>query len=159
MPARKARPRAAAVSEPEPTYTLPEAARRLGMPVRRLRGWLERGLLRGILPAPRRGMDRRVTASDLVRLRALVELQRLMGAPTLRVARRAMSVGRALTDWQPTPQWPTLLVDGMIVFSFMAPRTVVIDVLAPEAVGARLAEVGVAVVVNGREVVRWLERD
>src|SRR5262245_6468673 len=83
----------------EPTYTLPEAARQLGIPVRRLRGWLDRGVVRGTLPAPRRGMDRRLTASDIMRVRALADLQQLFGAKTLRFTPRD-SIGRLLADWR-----------------------------------------------------------
>jgi hypothetical protein len=133
----------------EPTFTLKEAAKLVGVPLRRLRGWLDKGVLRGTLPAPRRGVDRRVTASDLVRLSAMASLQRLFGARNLRLGTKGATVGRFLADWRPTDQVPTLNAEGIVIFSALDARSLVVDFLpTPEDVAARLAQLTVAVVVN-----------
>jgi hypothetical protein len=147
------------VSASEPTYTLPEAARRLGIPVRRLRGWLDRGVVRGTLPAPRRGVDRRLTASDLVRVRALADLQQLFGANTLRFSTKRDSVGRLLADWRWAAQTlPTLHGDIVVIFSRLDRHTTVIDPLPIDDAAARLAQLPVAVVLNLPALVRLLNR-
>jgi excisionase family DNA binding protein len=66
------------------TYTLAEAARELGIPVRRVRGWVDKGVIRAIA-APRRGMDRRLTAADIALLRqTVVALQAAHGTMAIR---------------------------------------------------------------------------
>jgi hypothetical protein len=90
----------------------------------------------------------RVTASDLVRLRAMADLQRLFGASNLRLGHQRNTVGRQLADWHPTDLWPTLVADGVVIFSALDERTVVTDLLPPEMIADRLAQLPVAVVVN-----------
>jgi hypothetical protein len=142
----------------EPTFTLKEAAKLVGVPLRRLRGWLDKDVLRGTLPAPRRGVDRRVTGSDLVRLRAMAELQQLFGAGNLRLGHQPNTVGRRLADWHPTPRWRTLVADGVVIFSTLGKDTLVIDLLPPEEAAARLAQLPVAVIVNLTAMHKMLHR-
>jgi hypothetical protein len=99
-----------------------------------------------------------VTASDLVRLRAMAELQQLFGAGNLRLGHQPNTVGRRLADWHPTPRWQTLVVDGVVIFSTLGKDTLVIDLLPPEEAAARLAQLPVAVIVNLTAMHKMLHR-
>jgi hypothetical protein len=103
-------------------------------------------------------MDRRLTASDVMRVRALADLQQLFGAKTLRFTPRD-SVGRLLADWRwAAKTLPTLQGDVVVIFSRLDRSTVVIDPLPIEEAGARLAQLPVAVVLNLPALGRLLHR-
>jgi hypothetical protein len=103
-------------------------------------------------------MDRRLTASDIMRVRALADLQQLFGAKTLRFTPRD-SIGRLLADWRwAAKTLPTLQGDVVVIFSGRGRGEVVIDMLPIETAGARLAQLPVAVVLNVTALRRRLHR-
>ena len=60
-------------------YSLPQAARAAGLPVRRLAGWLEQHILVPMVPATGSGSRRRFSGQDVLRIAILAEIQNLFG--------------------------------------------------------------------------------
>lgn len=60
-------------------YSLQEAARAAGLPVRRLAGWLEQGILVPTIPATGSGSRRGFSGQDVLRIAILAEVQNLFG--------------------------------------------------------------------------------
>jgi DNA-binding transcriptional MerR regulator len=132
------------------TFAVGQAARALGVPPRRLEGWVERGVLTPALSATGTGTRRRFTWGDLVKAAILVELQSLLGANL-----RPGTVGAYLADWKegdlewmfidgpPHPERP-----GVLLFSSTAPGVVAFNPQPVEHLEGHTRRHGVTIVVN-----------
>ena len=140
----------------EPIYEASAAARVVGIPLRRLLGWVARDVFRPTIAARGRGTRRRFTRGDLLQLSIIAELQALLGSHL-----RPGSIAAEVSEWiEGTGGWPTRRIGsedpGVILFS-MDEGKVSVQPMAASKVSHALRMTGTGIVVNYENHMRRIE--